>query len=195
MWFQEPDVGCYRQDIVSEIKQSLRIRYRISVAILVLALGMVFVPMIFDSPRTEEEILAPMPHFEVSPTDELNDLHVDVTLAIETREKVESLIDAEGFFLSTGSPIGEPTLLPDSADAQQWAVQLAKFVDDTRASELRTQLSDSRYPAWIERVRIDGDEEISVFVGPFNTYHEAIEHRDKLAQELDIAPVIVALSI
>lgn len=180
---------------MNEPKQKVGYGNRISIGILVVAMGIIFVPMVFDSPRTSEVEIEPMPKDVSIPEGTTPNLVVDSARVEQAIEKVNALVDEFGYSRETGAPIGEPALIPDSAEAQQWAIQLGAFEDSAAAHELRIQIQDERYPAWVSRVKVDGDEEIRVYVGPFNGYEAAIAHRDQLAETLGISPLIVAFSI
>ncbi len=117
-------------------------RYRVTGAVFLFALTVIFLPMLFDGGGIEPLDLPSVPHTQMSaPT---YPEAPDMSQTVSGRDRLLAEIDSEGFSRSTGTRIGEPVLNVDDdnpdAVVAAWAVQLASFAKRENAVALRDQL-------------------------------------------------------
>lgn len=167
----------------------LETRYRVAGGVFFLALAIIFVPMLFDEPRSSKVEIAPMESVEI--VDVASATVPEVPNALAKREALREVIDEDGFLRGTGTRIGDPSLLVDSEDATAWAVQLGSFKSDDLANTFRSQLRDEGQVTWVSRAKINDDIMTRVAVGPFQSRSEADEFREEATARYDVEAVVV----
>ena len=142
-------------------------RYRVTGSLFLLAVAVIFLPMLFDGDGvpgvTVESIQTEYVPEAVQRFD-------DAAPASDFAERVQELrqeVDAQGFHRETGTRIGEPVLsLPDDA-TEAWAVQLASFAEQNNAFDLRDRLRADGFEAFVSSYRPSAGKVLNrVAVGP-----------------------------
>lgn len=160
-------------------------------SIFLAAVLVIFVPMLFDEPV---HITTEIDNFE-NPEVESPDLTIEeppVEPVFEAGEKLDALVDEEGFETGSGVRIGEPELNPEVADTSRWAVQLASFANEESAQSLVDQCVAAGDQAWMSVAKVDGKKVHRVAVGPFLKRDDAETQLSSLEAKYDIKPMIVS---
>ena len=139
-----------------------QIRYRITGGLFLLAIAIIFVPMLFDDDGVASVELAPVDASYQPPAMEAFE---DVVPETDLAARVQALreeADDQGFHRTTGTRIGEPVLSPPNDETGVWAIQLGSFSEAGKAAAFR------------DRLRADGHE---AFTSMFKRREGAIMHR------------------
>ncbi len=172
-----------------------RTRYRVTGSLFLLALAVIFLPMLFDGagqpapvapPASTSEPVPELPEFEdIVPTSDV----------VERTSALAAEVDEEGFSTETGTRIGEPVLETPGADATVWAVQAAAFASVDNARSFRERLREGGYEAYVSSVRTDDDEIMHrVAVGPYLSVADANAAQDAIASAYAVNPRVVEMT-
>jgi DedD protein len=147
-------------------------RYRVTGSLFLLALAVIFLPMLFDG--------AGLPTVELPPVEELSATAVEAPEPAPAPEEllpaIEELrdrVDADGFDTTTDTQVGEPILSDPASDTQAWAVQVASFADAENAKVFRARLLEDGFEAFLSTIRSGDDVRTRVAVGPLQNREEA----------------------
>ncbi|MEE9254872.1 MAG: SPOR domain-containing protein [Pseudomonadales bacterium] len=178
-----------------------RIKYRLTGTVVVLALAIIFLPMLFDGagvPDIPFDVdLPPPPMSAVEPLPEPGS---------ETWAFVDEANDLRDRFERAPGLIGQPqhraTGLDEAssgADRQgvplAWSVQLASFLRENNAVGLRDQLQQDGYNAYLVRIR-DGEAlRTQVAVGPRVSREEVEALQGELRERYELEGIIVRFHV
>ena len=137
-------------------------RYRVTGGLFLLAIAIIFVPMLFDDDGVPSVELAPVDASYQPPALEPFEKAVPETDLAARVQALREEADEQGFHRRTGTRIGEPVLSPPNDDTDAWAVQLGSFSEADKATAFR------------DRLRVDGFE---AFTSTFKRREGAIMHR------------------
>ncbi|MDE0064120.1 MAG: SPOR domain-containing protein [Gammaproteobacteria bacterium] len=168
-------------------------RYRITGSLFLLALAVIFLPMLFDGDGVPGVVVAPV---DVDFVPEAVQRFEEAAPASDFAERVAELrqeVDEQGFHLETGTRIGEPVLsVPDDA-TDAWAVQLASFARQENAMDLRDKLRADGFEAFVTSYRPPGGDVLNrVAVGPFLDVSRAERLQRELSQRYEVEARIMA---
>ena len=175
-----------------------RTRYRVTGSVFLIALAVIFLPMLFDgagAPMNEAPQQAqiaytpkPLPDFaDVVPTSDV------VTRVEDLREE----IDDSGFAADSGTRFGEPVLLPVDANTSIWAVQAASFASRENAVAFRIKLREAGYEAFLSTVKdisSDSGRMHRVAIGPLLSDLDASDIRAAVGKKFDVSPTVVEMT-
>ncbi len=178
-----------------------RARYRITGSLFLVALAVIFVPMLFDGePAPLQTPPAVPPAQTVSQAvPDFADL-VPTSDVVERVEALRAEVDSEGFDTATGTRFGEPILATPSeaGETEQaervWAVQAASFASQENARSFRQQLRTAGYEAFISTVKSGGEQRHRVAVGPLLSAVDADAIKNNIAQEFDVEPTVMEMT-
>ncbi len=157
-------------------------RYRVTGAVFLIAVGVIFLPMLFDGAGLESPPMDPLDG-EPSAVAEVAAPVLDEDGLAEADEMRARLDDA-AFDRRTGSRLGDPQLTDADSKSkvpvESWAVQLASFSDRDKAVALRDRLHRDGYASLLSDVKRVAGVSTRVAVGPVMQRAEA----DRLAAEL-----------
>ena len=172
-----------------------RTRYRISGSLFLLAIAVIFLPMIFDGAGVAVPIPAPVPEastpaVEVPAYDEV----VPATNVVAQVEALKSEVDDQGFSTATTERFGEPVLVPITDETSVWAVQAGSFSKQSNAQAFRSKLRASGLEAFISTSRSAvQDVHYRVAVGPLLDMADAQQIAQRVQAEFEVQPRIVAM--
>ena len=171
-----------------------RTRYRISGSLFLLALAVIFLPMIFDGQPQE---LTPIPDMPQAVTPEEIPSYDTVVPETDLEVEVATLqreVDEDGFAV-TGELFGEPRLREETQDTRIWAVQSASFAKSSNAKALREALKEAGFKAFISTVKPagEGNPMYRVAVGPLQQRADAEAILAQIAAGFDLSPRIVEM--
>ena len=177
------------------------VRYRVTGALFLLALGVIFVPMLFDGEGVQvDPVHAPqVDHQARAEVDAKLPAYAEVVPESNAPNKVAALraeIDAEGFSTVDGTKFGEPRLHPVTQDTKLWAVQAGSFAKQDNAQQFRTTVRDLGYEAFISTAKdAAGRIRHRVAVGPLMAISDAQTVRDELGAKLEVTAQIMELEL
>jgi DedD protein len=171
-----------------------RTRYRISGSLFLIALAVIFLPMLFDEDNR------PIPAIPTEPEQAMPKpipAYDNVVPSSDVVAKVEALraeVDSEGFSTSTKERIGEPILLTTSNETEVWAVQAASFAKVDNARNFRQELRDAGYEAFVSSAKnASGTIMHKVAIGPLLKKTDADDIATKISDAFEISPQLVEM--
>lgn len=172
----------------------MRNRCRTTGAIFLIALAIIFLPMLFDGAGVAKPEIPDMKPVEnIEPVAAIE----DVAPATDTEARVDALreeVDAEGYNKATDTIFGAPVLSEPDESTAVWAVQLASFADEDNARQLRQRLNDDGYNALLSHVKTDDKKLVRVAIGPLLTREDAEALLQKLSAAYDLEARLMAFS-
>ncbi len=139
------------------------LKQRLIGAIILLALGVIFLPVFFDrepiEPVDRTTQIPPAPEIvtvEINPPEELK----NVDLAPPPDQMYVPNVEQD--VPMTEAPIG----LDQEGVPKSWVLQVASFQQAELAEALRARLVESDFPAYTRKVTVGGVESVRVLVGP-----------------------------
>jgi len=166
-------------------------RYRLTGAVFILSLAVIFLPMLFDADGLEPVRLEPIPEVEVK----------QISFAQFPKEKLNSArqlrkkIDPTGYSRLSGVRTGDPEfMIPGEVtpeNAAGWGVQVGSFKKEENALALRDELQKQGYHAALSHVRQGNEISTRVAVGPVAEETEARKVQQELAAHYGKEPILV----
>lgn len=172
-----------------------RTRYRVTGSVFLIALAVIFLPMLFDGAGAPMREAPPLPQAKTQSNALPN--FADVVPASDVVERVQALaaeVDDKGFATATGAKFGEPVLKPVDEQTRIWAVQAASFASLDNATSFREQLRDEGYEAFISSVKDDADVMYRVAVGPLLSSVDAQAIQSAVESKFNVEPAVVEMS-
>ena len=174
-----------------------RTRYRVTGSLFLIALAVIFLPMLFDGAGTDtpQDIPAmPTERFVPNPPPRFEDI-VPTTDVVERVSELRAEVDEEGFQTQNGTRIGEPVLSKADANTAVWAVQAATFGQVDNARKFRQRLRDAGMEAFISSAKSDSGDNVlyRVAVGPLLSPLDAQDLQARIQDEFSVSPQIVAM--
>ena len=170
-----------------------RTRYRITGGLFLLAIVIIFVPMLFEDDGVPSVELAPVDSGYQPPAVEVfEEVVPDTDLAARVQALREEA-DEQGFHRRTGTRIGEPVLSLPNDETGVWAVQLGSFSEASKATAFRDRLRADGYEAFTSMFkRGDGPIMHRVAVGPFLSEERASSFATDLENQYGETPKLMA---
>lgn len=171
-----------------------RTRYRVTGSLFLLALAVIFLPMLFDGagqpvPQIPaQRVTTPPPELPA-----FEDIVPDSDV-VERARALDAEVDDEGFSTSTGTRFGEPVLNLPSEATTSWAVQAASFASLDNARAFREDLRAAGYEAFVSSVRTANEQTMHrVAVGPYLDIDDANDAQGAIADTFSVSPRIVEM--
>ena len=174
-----------------------RTRYRISGSLFLLALAVIFVPMIFDGSATTVTAIPPRP--ETAPVERIQnyDEVVPASTVVQEVQELAEEVDEFGFAISTGEKFGEPILSAESEATELWAVQAASFSQLNNATALRQRLREVGLESFISTAVDPSDADATpmyrVAVGPYQVRADAVRTGEQIKAQFDLTSRVVEM--
>lgn len=179
-----------------------KLKQRVIGAIVLTTVAIIVVPMILDgSYQDRQEVVATIPE---APAIELKRLRAeDVRRQMETMEqesaaKLPLEVEAESEAKAGADVSGTPETENDDAfelDENKlpvsWALQVASFRDQDKATDLRASLRDSDYRSYILQAETSEGPTYRVFVGPMVQKQKLREISEQIESRFDLKGLIV----
>lgn len=180
-----------------------RIRQRLVGAIVLVALGVIFLPMLFDTPNRgwlgEDRPLIPEPPQELQklaeaapaplPPPEPEPPSPD-TQNSEGSSQSPAAVEPEPV-AKLPAPSSAPRAMESDPQLMAWAVQVGSFSSDTNAKRLRDRLRKLGFRAYTEVLKEKGKQVTRVRVGPELDEATARKLRDRLKAKAKIDGIVV----
>jgi DedD protein len=175
-----------------------RTRYRVTGSVFLIALAVIFLPMLFDGAGAPMNEVPLQPQIAYTP--KALPAFEDVVPTSDVVTRVEDLreeIDDGGFAADNGTRFGEPVLLPVDANTTIWAVQTASFASRENAVSFRLRLRAAGYEAFISTVKdtsSDSGRMHRVAIGPLLSNLDAKDIRSAVGEKFDVSPTVVEMT-
>ncbi len=163
--------------------------------VLLLALGLIFLPMMFDA-RDEEQPqlqsrIPPPPDFPVLPEPtQSRPVILAATPAIELPVAAREVAPPQ---VGNGAGDGwrELPVIDERGLPRGWSLLLGEFSDEEEAGQLLERLREAGFRAYLRRQEVDSALRHVVLLGPWLARDSAREYRQRLQQELEIDGEII----
>lgn len=186
-----------------------RLKQRLVGAIVLVALGVIFIPMLLSSDppgvgmlatnippervvldSTPIEVVAP-PHSAPEPLP-ARPVPLDLADLLPTQPNppVQESVAADAKMQP--SPTSESVAAAPAGDSAAWVVQLASFTQEANALALKDKLLARRHHAYVEAVEANGSTLYRVRVGPEVRRQSAERLRDQLKRETRLEGLVLA---
>ena len=194
------------------------LKQRLIGAIVIIALAVIFIPMILEgpddelSPRTQDmppppiidyqtEVELPMPEESTEPSESLADTTTDLEVSaipeppiskseVVTIEAEAPVQQAEPVVATPTSP-AIPSRAVTSITTGGWILQVGSFSQQANALSLRDRLKKSGYQASVKDVKAAGGTIHRVLVGPVSDRAAAEKLRNKLVSEQKLTAMVL----
>ena len=168
-------------------------RHRITGSLFLLALAIIFLPMLFDGDGVASVQLEPIETDYVPPAVQRFDEQVPDSDFAERVAELRAEVDEQGFHRDTGARLGEPVLSVPNDATEAWAIQLASFADQDNAREFRDRLRADGYEAFVASYKPAAGQAMNrVAVGPLLNSSRARLLLEELADRYDTQGRIMA---
>ena len=171
-------------------------RYRLTGLVFLLAVGAIFLPLLFDGDGVEPMQLDPLPPPDIEVERDVAP-PPDMTPVVAARDALKSAVDEDGYATDTGTRFGDAVLVEDDAAADadlKWAVQVASFTQEENADRLIERLQGDGYAAFVSNVKQSGEPATRVAVGPLIERDAAVRLKGELDRRYDFEAVVVRFS-
>lgn len=162
----------------------LALKQRLVGAIVLIALAVIFLPMILDGSGTPEQLQVGVDIPEPAEAPESQFDQPDVESELAAGESAAGSGDDSGGTADTGTG-GEPAVTG-------WVVQVGSFSKEANAMVLRDRLQDREFAAFVSEGTADGKSVWRVQVGPFPAESEAREVARSLEEQRDQPALVVS---
>lgn len=152
-----------------------KIKERIFGALIIIALGVIFLPMLFPGNKVVDK------PFERTVSPPMNIKH-DVVPPAEVAQ-LQKEIKQERPVMPKPSP---------QLQEKAFVVQLATFANKDNAKALAIKLQNQGYPAYVQQVPGKEDALTWVLVGPKVDKHEAVKLQEKLQAQFKLKGMVVS---
>lgn len=183
-------------------------KQRIVGTVVLLALSLIFLPIIFDGQGSyqvqlssripDRPIIAILPEpTQIRPVIEADSLtdEAEIDLLAENREQESQLEEDSEVTTSESTASSELPQLEASGLPLGWSVRLGSFAQQENASNLMEQLRESGYKAYTRRIATVQGALTSVFVGPWLDRNLVDEYKAELEGEFRLVGDIVRFEI
>lgn len=181
------------------------LKQRLVGALVLVALCIIFIPMLLDGDRpvVEQPLLSARIPVQPKPSDEttltirredLTDLHNQLT---ELSPTPDATLDAGRLLNNQSQVITMPTasvspVVSQPVETGAWVIQLGSFADKTNARSLRDKLRAKGFAVYLSPVRTVNGVIIRVFVGPEIDRGKAEKIAVDLNQQFQLKGIIVS---
>lgn len=173
------------------------LKQRLVGAIVLVALGVIFVPMILEDPDQtlvpemaalpvlEDHVISPP--LESFPAPDAIPAEPETSIILANPQPVPESDTAD----ESAPPVVEPEPEPEPVAAKpgplgSWVVQMGSFSSEQNALRLRDKLRKSGFTTQVEKVRIEGKSRFRVRVGPFLKRVEAEQSQKRIRDKLTL---------
>lgn len=189
-------------------------KHRIVGAIIVVALAVIFIPMILSDRESSTERLDAQPIAPDNSTEEPNKVAVTkITPPAETKDSTQRIpvetpsADQAQVAKPTveGAEAKSPSTAPKTATASAssrkpdvkppssgWVVQVGTFSNASNATRLEKKLRAKGQPVLTERVDVSGSSAVRLRVGPFRDRATALKARERINKDVGVKGVVLA---
>ena len=178
------------------------LKQRLVGAIVLVALGIIFVPMILEGPdRTLVPEMEALPEPGVrAPTHSLDSFPAPDAVPAEPEVAVlqadpEPVAEPVAEPVQPLQPVPQPDIKPPPTPPVakkapvplgNWVVQMGSFSSEQNALRLRDRLRKAGFATQVAKVRVDGKPHFRVRVGPFLERSEAEDRRRRIQDKLSL---------
>lgn len=164
------------------------LKQRLIGAIILLALGVIFVPVLFD--RSPIEPVDQTSQIPAAP--EIITIDVQEPEPVVTQELApppQEMYVPDETQVADESP--ESPGLDSAGVPKSWVLQVGSFEDATSAEELRGKLVKNEFPAYIRHVKVGNTTVTRVLVGPKLDKNALLRDKQKIDRQFDVEALLL----
>jgi len=186
-------------------------KHRIVGAIIVVALAVIFIPMILSdressTDRPDAQVIAPdnstdepnkVAVTKLTPPAATTDTAKNTTVETTSADSVKGTKQAEE--KESTKPAPKPPPVPAASHAAEakppssgWVVQVGTFSNTSNATRLEKRLRAKGQPVLTEKVNVSGSSAVRLRVGPFRDRASALEARERINRDVGVKGVVLA---
>ena len=165
-------------------------KHRIVGAIILVALLVIFVPMLLNENEPPPELKGGR---EMPPRGETTETRVIVAPVADEEAKPKKNFEAVTKTETPLAPIKEnPAKASATSDkiAQGWVIQVGTFSNTDNANHLRDRLKGHGHTVHMESVTLAGKKALRLRVGPFRDKEQAVKAQAQIRKELHVQGVV-----
>jgi DedD protein len=206
---------CAESNVELRGKMDFLLKQRLVGAVVLVALGVIFIPMLLEGPNSElvpemeplPELTGQRSSMELGRFPDAGDVPVEADVAVVQADAVvppnlgEELqpqpSETAEVEIAAPEPVVEPLPVPPKPVAKpepakpagplgNWVVQMGSFSSEENALRLRDKLRKAGFVTQVEKVRVDAKSLYRVRVGPYLERAEADRDQAKLDKQLNL---------
>ncbi len=163
------------------------LKQRLTGAIVISSLAVIFVPMLFDDPIVVDD----------GAVIEIPQLPEEVNVAVEPiSEILVDTIDEKQNALQSEKTIATIAEKPSDSENKQamisWLIQVGSFSNRDNANGLVEKLKKAEFAAFVETTTEQGKDFFRVRVGPALDRQRAEQQRKEIEQKFDVKSIIIS---
>jgi DedD protein len=187
-------------------------KHRIVGAIIVVALAVIFIPMILsnrESPAERADAPSVAPGESASMQNQVEVTKLSPPESTESAHDVAPATAVNGDKPAAAAPTeteqakaaatpaptpAKPAAAKTEAKAPSsgWVVQVGTFSNSANAARLEKKLRAEGQPLLVERISLEGHKAVRLRVGPFRDHAAAVTARDRIRKEVGVKGVVLA---
>ena len=169
--------------------QNIVIKYRLMGAIILLALGVIFIPLLLDGDGLKLEAFD---NVVISLPEEPDYKKIPIS-SEQIKEKIlQDYQDMEAKKQQSAIPETLATKSKKALKLTAWAIQVATYHSEKPALGFKNKLIGKKYSAYIEKFTKNEREFFKVKIGPLPNKQEADKMRIAIAKIFKVKPVVVS---
>lgn len=173
------------------------LKQRLVGAIVLLALAVIFLPVVFD-----REPMEPIdPQSQIPPPPEINVVEIPEPEAPESAEEppvLEEVAEPEPPSdppdVAVKPPAPEPQAPASAGEGKSWVLQVASFRSDKHASDMSVRLKELGFPAYTRKVSYKNGDITRVYIGPKLERSALQDAKTVIDRELKVDSIILAFT-
>jgi DedD protein len=185
-------------------------KHRIVGAIIVVALAVIFIPMILSdressTDQPDAQVIAPDNSLDepnkvavttLAPPAATTDTAKNAPVETPSTDNVKAAKQTEG--RESKTPTSKPPSAPAAPRAETkppssgWVVQVGTFSNASNATRLEKKLRAKGQPVLTEKVNVSGSSAVRLRVGPFRDRASALEARERINRDVGVKGVVLA---
>lgn len=180
-------------------------KQRIVGAIVLVALAVIFIPMLLPGDRDDFTDFGPVIPDKPASLEDMQILEIDKPLpappaptqirrpvdeATPANDRPDAVIPPAAPPATSAEPAA-PVAKPDPEAVRTWAVQVGSFSKQANALRLRDKLRGRGYPAFVEKISTAGKVVYRVRVGPEAKRADALALQKELQQKMKLKGLVV----
>ena len=164
------------------------LKQRIIGAVVLIALGVIFIPVLFDRERMEpvdkKTQIPPAPHIETIEIQKPKPIEHELVSKKPSQAYIpneEQIVDEERESF-TLDPQGVP---------KSWVLQVASFMHESHAKDMRNNLEESGFKSFVRTIETDKGLMRRVYVGPKINKNELLDEKKKIEKQFNMQTLLL----
>lgn len=164
------------------------LKQRLIGAVVLLAIAVIFLPVLFDRKRLEPIDTTS----QIPPEPQIKPVIIEEPVA---PKEVDLAPEPSEMYVPEEKHVAEPTPEPPGLNKEglvkSWVLQVASFRDDAHARALKQKLIDAGYTAFTRESQYKNGPVVRVYVGPKLDKNELLKQQDKVNQQFNVQSLLL----